>query len=299
MTSHYSFKAGTVFAIIAALLVVISSSNSHPHRALGFHHTSQPQSNLPFDLIGNSRDANQILLQPKWGGQTGPNVFPDALNTTLCPNRDFSGAGCSSGPHEVDPAKGLNLLVCSGGGAPSERAKGHVNWEPASYEGTISFNDFSDDFDWTWNFKPLNQEGLTQQNPPSGNPEVIHAEFNATETVEGFLTSTWAQLRDGFGCFEDEPDCAAKNLAARKLVGGKRAILTGLLGLDTEHGGYSELHPVYALAIEVNPDPNNDTWILFIRNRGNEGFCSQHDHALPPMDHFRFQIPKPINSQEI
>jgi hypothetical protein len=128
-------------------------------------------------------------------------------------------------------------------------------------------------------------------------PEFIHAEFNATETVDGFLTTTWSQLRDGFGCSEDEPDCAAKNLAARRLVGGRRAIITGLMGLDTEHGGYSELHPVYAIAIEVNPDLNNDTWILFIRNRGNEGFCSKHDHPLPPLEQFKLLIPKPNSSQ--
>ena len=299
MTKHHSFNAGTVLAIIAALVIVNSPSKIRPLAALAVHRTTQPQSTLPFDLVGNSRDANQILLQPKWGGQTAPNVFPNALNTTMCPKKDFSGPECSSGSHEVDAANIFKFLICVAGGAPAKRAKGHVNWEPATYEGTISFNEYSDDFDWTWNFEPLNQEGLTQQNPPSGSPEFIHAEFNATETVEGFLTSTWAQLRDGFGCFEDEPDCAAKNLAARKLVGGRRAILTGLLGLDTEHGGYSEIHPVYALAIEVNPDPNNDTWILFIRNRGNEGFCSQHDHALPPLDQFRLQIPKPINSQAI
>jgi hypothetical protein len=237
------------------------------------------------------------LLQPKWGGQTAANTFPNPLDTVLCPNRDFSGALCSSGSHDIDAASGPKLAICSFGGAPPERAKGHVNWEPVTYEGTISFGEYSDDFDWTWNFKPLNQEGLTQQNPPSNAPEFIHAEFNATETVDGFLTATWTQLRDGFGCFEDEPDCADKNLAARRLVGGKRAILTGLMGLDTEHGGYSELHPVYAMAIEVNPDPNNDTWILFIRNRGNEGFCSKRDHPLPSLDRFRLLIPKPNNSQ--
>ena len=289
-----------VVVVTTVLAAVICNSETYIHTASGkLLGTAQPQSNLPFDLVTATRDLNQIILQPKWGGQTQPNVFPNALDTTLCPNKDFSGPQCSSGPHEIDAASGLKLAICSLGGAPPERAKGHVNWEPATYEGTISFGSYSDDFDWTWNFKPLSQEGLTQQNPPSTGPEYIHAEFNATETVDGFLTATWSQLRDGFGCSEDEPNCAAKNLAARQLVGGKRAILTGLLGLDTEHGGYSELHPVYAMAIEVNPDVNNDTWILFIRNRGNEGYCSKHDHPLPALEKFRLLIPKPINSQPI
>src|SRR5689334_6104502 len=204
MTKHLALRIVSGFTIVMVLTVLIYSSEMPTHTAPGFVDRTQPQSHLPFDLVANSRDLNQPLLQPKWGGQSDANTFPNALDTNLCPNKDFSGAQCSSGPHEID-AKPLSF--CSLGGAPPERVKGHVNWEPATYEGTISFGEYSDDFDWTWNFRPLNREGLTQQNPPSNAPEFIHAEFNATETVDGFLTATWTQLRDGFGCFEDEPDC--------------------------------------------------------------------------------------------
>src|SRR5205823_1803399 len=66
---------------------------------------------------------------------------------------------------------------------------------------------------------------------------------------------------------------------------------------DSEHGGYSEVHPIYAIAIEVNPDPKDDTWIVFVRNRGNEGFCSKHDHPLQGLSRFLLLIPPPPNSQ--
>jgi hypothetical protein len=257
------------------------------------------QANPPFDLFGTNRDANNLLRQPKWVGQSAADVFPDALDLVNCPNRDFSGSGCSSMSREVDTPKPPKSLICALGGAPKERAKGHVNWEPATYQGMISFGNTSDDFDWTWNFKPLNREGLTKQNHGSVKdiPEYIHAEFDSRETVDGFLTATWSSLRDGLECFDDEPGCAQQKAAARELLNGKRAIITGLLGLDTEHGGYSELHPVYAMAVEVNPDPVNNIWILFIRNRGNEGFCSRRDHPLPTtLTKFSLQIPKPPTS---
>ena len=286
--------------LLALLALTASTSTRHSARCLTCGDSvSVAQANLPFDLRGSARDANNLLSQPQWGGQTASGIFPDPMDTTKCPNKDFSGPQCSSASREVDTPKPPKSVICAFGGAPSQRAKGHVNWEPATYEGTISFGNYSDDFDWTWNFKPLNEEGLTKKNhgPVKDKPEYIHAEFDSRETVNGFLTTTWRSLRDSFACFEDEPGCPQMTAAARKLLDGKRAIITGLMGLDTEHGGYSELHPVYAMAIEVNPAVDNNTWILFIRNRGNEGFCSRRDHPLPvTLSKFSLVIPKPTGS---
>ncbi len=67
---------------------------------------------------------------------------------------------------------------------------------------------------------------------------------------------------------------------ARALVDGSYAIVTGLLGLDCEHDCPTELHPVYVMAIRVKDDPADETWAIFVRNWGNEGFCSQSQHYL-------------------
>jgi hypothetical protein len=76
------------------------------------------------------------------------------------------------------------------------------------------------------------------------------------------------------------------------MVSGRPAVVTGLLGLDVEHGAISEVHPTHALAIQTGcgrPDggsqgPYLDRWVFFVRNSGNEGWCSQWDlqHRLDP-----------------
>jgi hypothetical protein len=67
---------------------------------------------------------------------------------------------------------------------------------------------------------------------------------------------------------------------ARPLVDGSYAIVTGLMGLDCEHSCSTELHPVWAMAVRVKSDPADVVWAIFVRNWGNEGFCSQDQHYL-------------------
>jgi hypothetical protein len=64
------------------------------------------------------------------------------------------------------------------------------------------------------------------------------------------------------------------------MIERQRAVVIGLVGLDSAHTVYSELHPVYAMAIEMNSDPADNTWIVFARNTGNEGACAVEDHPL-------------------
>lgn len=59
-----------------------------------------------------------------------------------------------------------------------------------------------------------------------------------------------------------------------------RAVVTGLFGVDCEHGCKSELHPVYLMAVETNADPSENTWQLFARNWGNQGSCGTLDHQF-------------------
>jgi hypothetical protein len=253
---------------------------------------------LPFDLFSSGLDLNGIMTNPQWGTQVDSNQFPNPNDMNLCPQPDFGGPSCSSQPRSIDKPHFPHSAICGLGGVPKGRIKGHVNWTAATYDGTVFFNDYSDDFDYTLSFKPKDGAGLTTNNPgTSGQPEFIHAEFYAPETIDGFLTSTWTTVRDGIECFEDEPDCPDKTKKALEIINGRRAVITGLMGLDSEHGSYSELHPVYALAIEVNSDPSDDIWIFFIRNRGNEGFCSSHDHPLEGLSAFTLLLPKPPGAE--
>jgi hypothetical protein len=270
------------FGSVSSLRGSKGRSSRHESNNL-LDYSLQSQTYLPFDLISSEFDLNGIMLNPKWGAQVNDNTFPDPEDTTICPNEDFSGEHCSSQPTNVDKPHFPHSSICGLEGVPEGRANGHVNWTAATYDGTIYFNDYSDDFDFTWTFKPKDGAGLTKKNPGSSpdHPEFIHAEFDATETINGFVTDTWKAVRNGFECFDDDVNCIDTDRPkAHELVDGKRAVITGLVGLDTEHGGYSEIHPIYMLAIEVDPNPLDNKWILFIRNRGDEGFCSSHDHPL-------------------
>jgi hypothetical protein len=52
------------------------------------------------------------------------------------------------------------------------------------------------------------------------------------------------------------------------------------MGIDMVHDGYSELHPVWAMAALVKNDPNDDMWAMFVRNWGNEGYCGTDQHCI-------------------
>src|SRR5262249_24354712 len=110
----------------------------------------------------------------------------------------------------------------------------------------------------------------------------------------------WTAHRERVGSGEVP---AASDPRPGQILNGTFAVVTGLFGLDAEHQGYSELHPVYALNMLVScadtPDANgyfNDEWAVFIRNWGNEGFCADW-HAYHMLDLpdavYTFRIPLP------
>jgi hypothetical protein len=51
-----------------------------------------------------------------------------------------------------------------------------------------------------------------------------------------------------------------------------------MYGLDGEHDLKAELHPLFAFASQLNSqnNPLDEVWLMFARNRGDEGFCSSH-----------------------
>jgi hypothetical protein len=74
------------------------------------------------------------------------------------------------------------------------------------------------------------------------------------------------------------------------VIDGKYAVMTGLLGLDCAHSCGSELHPVWVFALRVNDSPNDETWAMFVRNWGNEGFCGDQEHYLD-LQTIRIRLP--------
>ena len=216
----------------------------------------------PMDLIWYAVDENGIPKNPKWGAQIiNPGSLPNPL--LLCPTG--FGPPCTTQSTSEDSG-----AFCGP----------HVNWFAATYEGAIFWHDH-DSFDDDYNFRlsTPDQAGVTAVNPQG----LLMLEFDSDETIDHFHTPFWNEFHQAV----DESDEAAGSLVNRKF-----AIVTGLMGLDVPHNAWSELHPVWAMAIHYRDDPSNDVWAIFVRNWGNEGFCSDSQHFLYlPNNRYTFRLP--------
>lgn len=282
-------------------------------------------------------DANCLLLNPQWGWQVdhgsddGLAKFPNSISTDDCKEDNFSDCSGNNGQPQRDPAPTL-CPMCQLGKRWENRIHGHVNWFPATYTGPICFHNFSyPDMDYTFSLRPKEHAGLTRWNAPSvpdgkgkdpdkdksykcGKshkelclPEVFHVEFDSKETIERFVSKEWTEFRKlASPCFQELTGCKPKE--ARKKIELKRAVVVGLVGLDSEHNIYSELHPVFAIAIELQKGTDNDnanvkdnTWLVFARTSGDEGACTSGQlypligPSHTPLKEVKILIPPPEN----
>ena len=211
---------------------------------------------LPFDVVATAFDENGIPLNPRWGAQTpAPGVLP---GPGMC-GQEWQPP-CTRQAPAID-----TYWLCGSSGSLG----GHANWTPATYEGTAMWNSHSTpgtDDDYNIDLVPAGGAGLTQDNPV-----VLHTEFDSDETIDHFTQGWWQGFHDAVD---------ASDAAARSVIDGKYAVITGLLGLDCAHSCGSELHPVWVLALRVSDSSNDEAWAIFARNWGNEGYCGDQQHYL-------------------
>jgi hypothetical protein len=225
------------------------------------------QAQAPMDLLGIGLwDVNGIVRNPRWGlQQTIPGSIPDPVQLCIPLPGRFSNPACTVQATTLDTASWVNGLICSIGSTTP--IAGHVNWRPATYDGPIFWVEQAwADRDYNIDLVPPNGNGLTRA---AGS--AIKGEFDARETVNHFTHPWWVAFRDAVD---------SGNEAARAMIDGKRAIVVGLAGTDCEHDCGTELHPVWALAIQTRSDAFEDRWAIFMRNWGNEGYCSRYQHYL-------------------
>lgn len=256
----------------------------------------------PFDLVSDAFDPNGIPLNPQWGWRrTHPepdrslpdpnqlcNGFPATYVPFTSPPR-ISGysAGsppCTNQPISFDTATGWNGFLCTFKGT-SGKLHGHVNWNAATYEGPIYWDSHSSPgTDDDYNFR-LAPPSLTTLVPSAA---LLGIEFDSDETIDHFHTPWWEWFHravdDGSG----------------DVITGSEAIVIGLLGLDCEHSCATEIHPVWAMAIhDVNKrSPSDDVWAIFVRNWGNEGYCSSKNHLLD-LTSITFKLPWKPNASSV
>jgi hypothetical protein len=232
------------------------------------HGVTLPPTNAPFDLVFTDVDPNGFPLNPRWAWQRDhPPELPNADTQCFTLSGIFSNPQCSTQSPSLDVPDGWNATWCAAGA--SHNIHGHVNWMPATWTGSVTWESHSGpgtDDDYNVNVVPANEAGFTVSSDGH-----IHCEFDSDETIDHFNTQWW---RSFHGAVDNN------DASARALIDGHDAIIVGLAGLDCEHGCATELHPVYALAIHLNDNPEDDTWAIFARNWGDEGYCSQDQHYL-------------------
>jgi hypothetical protein len=234
----------------------------------------------PFDLVFTATDPNAFPLNPQWAWQRDHSgAVPDADTQCFTLPGNFSNSQCTTQSPSIDEPEGWNGFWCARGAQHS--IHGHVNWMPATWQGPITWDSHSSpgaDDDYNVNLVPPAGAGLTASSEGR-----VHSEFDSDETIDHFRTPWW----NSFHAAVDKGDASA-----RAMIDGKPAIMIGLAGLDCEHGCAIEMHPVYAMAIHLNDNPSDDTWAIFVRNSGNEGYCSQDQHYLDT-NQMAFFIPRP------
>ncbi|MEX2384652.1 MAG: hypothetical protein WEB59_08695 [Thermoanaerobaculia bacterium] len=182
---------------------------------------------------------------------------------------------------------------------------GHVNFGPATYTGKISTVrrgpvHIARDGDAEFFLEPDGGGGLIAQNPGSKYDGKIGLEFSTAQTIRWFRTPWWRQFP--FRRVSYRP--YASLLGNLRRHAGERApypsldrrpgTVIGLFGVDNAHDAHSELHPVYAVAVQTAAAADRETWQVFVRNWGTEGDCGGRlDHR---MDFSRLAVPLPAGA---
>lgn len=268
-----------------------------------------------FDLVanpnagaGDTHDLNGYLKNPIWQYQAGTDNNNPAGNYALKDAEDtefncftgdrwFTDARCTSQQPRCDlPTNLFRNLICTIG---NTKFNGHMNWYPATYEGAFFWDQLATDSDLDFLFYSSKLAGMTQASCDQ-RQGAIGVEFDSREVVDEIRTINDATFwwRRFLAAVDRQEEGSASgtptgvNSTPIQLIDGKFAILTGLVGLDCEHGCTAELHPVWALALHAEDRPDDDQWSIFVRNWGNEGFCSAQQHYLTlPANQYKLRLP--------
>jgi hypothetical protein len=272
-----------------------------------------PQSRFDFNLEWTAHAPGGLPLNPQWAWQGRVQNLGAIPDTGLCHNfsksvtvggstvrvPDFSDCTDQTDLNHVDLPEGFNAFICGFGGTDSFH--GHLNWFPVTFDGTARWGGHNTDDDYTFEFKRAG-------NPLSVNGRAgLHVEFDSDETIDHFTTTEW----NTFHAAVDVSTAAKTALASctfcndsqrtllqeaidfpHKLFDGQ-TILTGMFGLDCEHNCKGELHPLYAMATKRdfnNNNPEDEVWLMFVRNIGDEGYCS-HKLWAAPFTRYTFRLP--------
>jgi len=196
---------------------------------------------------------------------------------------------------------------------------GHVNWVPSTFIGKLTLHDHAPDddldlqlrtltdLDRAQRFLPGNKTGTVKTSTVSSiltNDSQGHSEYKDALWLEFAAYETINYFPHDDPCPKDKDNdkdnvCGWHSFLTCKRpkcqpITDRTAVVTGLLNLDCVHECHTELHPVLAMAVRLNSEDkikrvtsvddiqkdNDDPWMIFVRNQGNEGDCSLDQHYL-------------------
>jgi len=245
-------------------------------------------------------DRNMLPLNPDWIGRARPDVC-DACGGLRIEKRAGGGKGiaglrrpsCTLQRPSIDASEGL---LCPGrrcdGPERGPTIGGHVNWGPAAFTGRVSTpwdasGHVNRDGDLELVLEPDGGAGTIATPPPERYTRRIELEFESGRTARWFRTPWWRQLpfrNDSFAIAASYFGTVRRHPFVKGPVPVLRrapATAIGLFGIDNLHEVHSELHPLYAIAIQVEASPNRQRWVAFARRGGMEGECgSRLEHTI-------------------
>jgi len=275
----------TNFVLMGSVTTILTcSACHHPHVWQPVPHApSIQQPKDDFTLIWDKEDANGGPLNPYWGLEKTQNELPpreQGQRPYACEPDPYSDACTENRGLVMDPPQFPNSIVCKVGNLGA-KFNGHADWIVASQHGCADWEDQSADGDYNFRLFPSDRyKSILTKN----NAQFVGLEFDYYETIVNSELKLWTDLRSEVQKENDDQRSHQQEIS--RLLNpsnpsvNPRVAVTGLVGVDCEHGCKSEIHPVLALAIETNQEPNDNTWVLFVRNWGDEGFCSRYRHLV-------------------
>jgi hypothetical protein len=283
-------------ACINALCVVVVTSGCSK-KQWRFSPPAPPAPGKDFNTNWDPKnvDPNGAPRNPDWAPQLQGNI-PDP---NKCDGGNPYNSPCTDDKPFLDPPNAFADGFCYIGKVFSGSPMGffgHADWMVAQYDGNIGWMNFGDDSDYDLVLVPGNVSsgtgighGITANNNQlsgrSGSPRYIELEFASEETDLVFTTGFWGQFKtlgEAYDSLDPQPQ---GDQLADLLHPGQGSTLAcgstvGLFGLDCDHGCRSEVHPVYALAIQRKEDRDDNEWAVLVRNWGTGGFCSSYNQEL-------------------
>jgi len=246
-------------------------------------------------------DRNMLPLNPDWVGGTRPDPckacdgfrlgeLPDGTRGVALLRNPL----CTVQRPEVDADCAPNSGFCPGRAAldTSRYLGGHVNWGPATFTGRVSTHGggsvhIARDGDAELVIEPDGAAGVITAPPGAKYAGRIGMEFDSARTIRWFRTPFWREFPFRNANFDVVASFFGTLRRHRSAAGPVPALLhrpavaIGLFGIDNVHDVHSELHPLYAIAIQLEASASAQRWAVFARRGGMEGECgSRLEHTI-------------------